>query len=64
MHGRQEQAKEEERKYGLEDSNLLGASAQPPVASPVGAGILPAAALSGERPLRAISLCMLSTGKA
>lgn len=48
MWDRQEQAREEERKYGVEDSRLPGASALPPVASPVGAGILPATALSGE----------------
>ena len=64
MHDRQEQAKEEERKYGMEDSNLPGASSQPPAASPVGAGLLPATALSGECPLRAVPLCMLSIGKA
>ena len=46
--GRQEQAREEERKYGVEDSRLPGAGALPPTPSPVGAGLLPATALSGE----------------
>ncbi len=48
MWGRQEQAREDERRFGVEDSRLPGAAALPPAPSPVGAGILPAAALSGE----------------
>ena len=46
---RLEQAKEEERKFGVEDSKLPGAPAQPPAPSPVGAGVLSGSALSGER---------------
>ena len=45
---RLEQAKEEERKSGVEDSKLPGAFTQPPAPSTVGAGVLSGSALSGE----------------
>ena len=47
---RPEAAKEEERKFGVEDSKLPGASALPPAPLPVSAGALPANVFSGELP--------------
>ena len=47
---RPEPAKEEEKKFGVEDSKLPGASALPPAPLPVGAGALPPSVMSGELP--------------
>ena len=47
---RPEPAKEEEKRFGVEDSKLPGASALPPVPLPVSAGVLPASVFSGELP--------------
>ena len=45
---RPEPAKEEEKKFGVEDSKLPGASALPPAPLPVSAGALPASVISGK----------------
>ena len=50
LSSRPEPAKEEEKKFGVEDSKLPGASALPPAPLPVGAGALPPCVISGALP--------------